>query len=165
LVAAARKWLRSDFTIVGREWSYRNIRRAIYAEEMLPGPPGTTPPDYKVFVFNGKVRIIQVDADRFACHTQVLYDEHWNVIEGTVAGAPGRPTLPPANLPAMIEAAEAVSLGVDFVRVDLYDIEGRIYFGELTAHLTRGSHHFIPRHLTSGSGSTCGSMSIHGAAR
>ncbi|HWZ74209.1 MAG TPA: ATP-grasp fold amidoligase family protein, partial [Casimicrobiaceae bacterium] len=95
----------------------------------------------------GKVRIIQVDADRFVCHTQVLYDEHWNVIEGTVAGAPGRPTLPPANLPAMIEAAEAVSLGVDFVRVDLYDVEGRIYFGELTSSPNKGLSPFHPASL------------------
>ena len=147
LVAAARKWLRSDFTIVGREWSYRNIRRAIYAEELLPGPTGTPPPDYKLFVFNGKVRIIQVDADRFAGHTQVLYDEHWNAIDGTVAGAPGRPTPLPASLPAMIDAAEAISLGVDFVRVDLYDIEGRIYFGELTSSPNKGLSPFRPASL------------------
>jgi hypothetical protein len=147
LVAAARKWLRSDFTIVGREWSYRNVRRAIYAEELLPGPRGTTPPDYKLFVFNGKVRIIQVDADRFACHTQVLYDEHWNVIDGTVAGAHGRPTPPPRNLPGMIDAAEAVSLGVDFVRVDLYDIDGRICFGELTSSPNKGLSPFHPAAL------------------
>ena len=147
LVAAARKWLRSDFTIVGREWSYRNIRRAIFSEELLEGPLGTTPPDYKLFVFNGKVRIIQVDADRFACHTQVLYDQHWNVIEGTVAAAPGWPTPPPACLPAMIDAAEAVSLGIDFVRVDLYDIEGRIYFGELTSSPNKGLSPFHPASL------------------
>jgi len=147
LVAAARKWLRSNFTIVGREWSYRNIHRAIYAEELLSGPQGTTPPDYKLFVFNGKVRIIQVDANRFACHTQVLYDERWNVIQGTVAGAQGQPGPPPGSLPAMIKAAEAVSLGVDFVRVDLYDIDGRICFGELTNSPNKGLSPFQPASL------------------
>jgi hypothetical protein len=146
LVAAARKWLRSDFTLVGREWAYRNIHRAVYAEELLSGR-AIPPPDYKLFVFSGKVRVIQVDEGRFARHTQVLYDEDWNPIEGTVAAAQGRATSPPATLPAMIACAEAISLGVDFVRVDLYDIDGRIYFGELTSSPNKGLSPFRPASL------------------
>jgi TupA-like ATPgrasp len=147
LVAAARKWLRSDFTIVGREWSYQNVHRAIYAEELLPSGRGMPPPDYKLFVFNGKVKIIQVDEGRFVHHTQVLYDIHWNVIEGTVAAAPGLATPPPTTLSAMIAYAEAISLGVDFVRVDLYDIDSRIYFGELTTSPNKGLSPFRPASL------------------
>ncbi|MGH8802127.1 MAG: ATP-grasp fold amidoligase family protein, partial [Casimicrobiaceae bacterium] len=73
VVALARRWLRSDFTIVGREWAYRNIRRAVFAEELLAGVDGAPPPDYKFFVFGGKLRVIQVDEGRDSRHTQTLY--------------------------------------------------------------------------------------------
>jgi hypothetical protein len=147
LVAAARRWLRSDFTIVGREWSYRNVHRAVYAEALLAGPDGASPPDCKLFVFNGRVRVVQVDAGRQTHHTQVLYDEHWNPIEGTVAAAPGRPPPPPSALPTMIAAAEALSLGVDFVRVDLYERDGVVWFGELTNSPNKGLSPFRPATL------------------
>jgi len=147
LVRLGRRWLKSDFTIVGREWAYRNVRRALYAEELLQNRGESTPPDYKLFVFGGKVRLIQVDRARFTRHTQVLYDEGWNLVEGTVAATQGEPVEKPASLRLMIEAAEALSAGVDFLRVDLYDIEGKVYFGELTSSPNKGLSPFRPRSL------------------
>jgi hypothetical protein len=153
LVQLARKWLRADFTIVGREWAYRNVRRAAYAEELLRSEAGALPPDYKLFVFRGKVRVVQVDRDRFGRHTQVLYDERWNRIDGTVAAAPGEPAPPPASLAAMLDAAERLSANVDFVRVDLYEIAGRPYFGELTSSPNKGLSPFRPPALDAWFGS------------
>jgi hypothetical protein len=147
LVRLARTWLASDFTIVGREWAYRDIRRAVYAEELLRARNGGSPPDYKLFVFGGKVRLVQVDRDRFSRHTQVLYDRQWNAIEGTIRAARGTPLSAPASLPAMIAAAEALSMEVDFLRVDLYDIDGKPYFGELTHYPNKGLSHFEPASL------------------
>ena len=147
LVKLTRKWLRSDFTIVGREWAYKNVARAVYAEELLRADAGALPPDYKLFVFGGRVRIVQVDRDRFAHHTQVLYDERWNHIEGTVAALRGAPVPRPASLATMIEAAQALSAGVDFVRVDLYEIGGRAVFGELTSSPNKGLSPFRPAEL------------------
>jgi hypothetical protein len=153
LVSAARKWLHSDFTIVGREWAYRDVHRAVYAEELLRDEARDLPPDYKLFVFGGRVRVIQVDRDRFARHTQALYDERWNRIEGTVAAAPGTPVPRPKSLDVMIEAAEALSASVDFVRVDLYEIGGRAYFGELTSSPNKGLSPFHPASLDAWFGS------------
>jgi hypothetical protein len=147
LVKQARKWLRSDFTIVGREWAYRNVRRAVYAEELLRLPHGAAPPDYKLFVFRGRVRFVQVDRDRFARHTQVLYDERWNPIDGTVAALQGSPMPPPASLATMLTAAQKLSAKVDFVRIDLYDVEGTAYFGELTSSPNKGLSPFRPAAL------------------
>ena len=144
LVKQARKWLRSDFTIVGREWAYRNVRRAVYAEELLRAPGGGAPADYKLFVFGGTVRVVQVDRDRFTRHTQVLYDERWSPIEGTVAAPQGAPMPPPASLATMIAAAERLSAKIDFVRVDLYDVDGVAYFGELTSSPNKGLSPFRP---------------------
>ena len=147
LVRVGKRWLRSDFTIVGREWAYRHIRRALYAEELLCGEGGSTPADYKLFVFRGRVRLIQVDRDRFGRHTQVLHDPQWNLIPGTVAAQQGEPIEPPGTLAAMISAAEALSDGVDFLRVDLYDIRGSACFGELTCSPNKGLSPFRPRSL------------------
>jgi hypothetical protein len=147
LVRLGRTWLKSDFTLVGREWAYRNIRRALYAEQLLHEARCSAPADYKLFVFAGKVRIIQVDRDRFTRHTQLLYDEHWNRIDGTVAAAPGDPIGRPVSLSAMIEAAALLSAGVDFVRVDLYEIDGNAYFGELTSSPNKGLSPFHPPSL------------------
>lgn len=147
LVKLARSWLRSDFTIVGREWAYRNIRRAVYAEQLLREDSQGALTDYKLFVFGGRVRIIQVDRDRSTRHTQVLYDDRWNRIEGTVVAGQGEPIARPASLASMFEAAEALSAGVDFVRVDLYEIDGRAYFGELTSSPNKGLSPFRPPSL------------------
>ena len=147
LVRLARRWLASDFSIVGREWAYRNIERAVYAEELLRGEEGRSPSDYKLFVFSGKVRLIQVDCDRFTRHTQMLYDEQWRPIAGTIRARQGRELPAPGSLATMIAAAEALSLGVDFVRVDLYDIGGAPYFGELTHYPNKGLNRFDPASL------------------
>jgi teichuronopeptide biosynthesis TupA-like protein len=153
LMKVAKKWLRSDFTIVGREWGYKNVRRAVYVEELLRADGGALPADYKLFVFGGKVRLVQVDSDRFTRHTQALYDEDWNRIEGTVAALQGRPLPPPVSLSAMLEAAEKLSAGVDFVRVDLYEIGGQPYFGELTSSPNKGMSPFRPASLDARLGS------------
>ena len=147
LVRLASQWLASDFTLVGREWAYRDVRRAVYAEELLSDDAGELPPDFKLFVFDGRVRMIQVDRDRFARHTQVLYDERWKPIEGSVAAAQGQPLARPAALSQMIEAAEALAAGIDFLRVDLYEIGGRPVFGELTHYPNKGLSRFRPESL------------------
>jgi len=144
LVRLARRWLASDFSIVGREWAYRNIERAVYAEELLRGEEGRSPSDYKLFVFSGKVRLIQVDCDRFTRHTQMLYDEQWRPIAGTIRARQGRELPAPGSLATMIAAAEALSLGVDFVRVDLYDTPAKPLFGELTFAPEAGLCKFDP---------------------
>ncbi|HEV2220501.1 MAG TPA: ATP-grasp fold amidoligase family protein [Casimicrobiaceae bacterium] len=144
LVRLARKWLASDFTIVGREWAYRDVRRAVYAEELLRDDSGGLPPDFKLFAFDGEVRLIQVDRDRDARHTQVLYDPQWRPIEGVVAAAQGAPLAPPATLVRMVEAAQALAAGIDFLRVDFYEVAGRVVFGELTNYPNKGLSRFQP---------------------
>jgi hypothetical protein len=153
LVNTAKDWLRRDFTAVGRERAYAHVSRAVYAEELLCGDAGELPPDYKFFVFGGKVRMVQVDRDRFAQHTQVLYDKHWRLIPGTVAARQGEPVDAPPALGTMIDAAERLSASADFVRVDLYAIAGKAYFGELTTSPNKGLSPFDPPSLDAQLGS------------
>ncbi|MGE5089916.1 MAG: ATP-grasp fold amidoligase family protein, partial [Candidatus Levyibacteriota bacterium] len=143
----AARWLATDFTIVGREWAYRDVRRAVYIEELLRDDGGGLPADFKLFAFDGEVRLIQVDRDRYGHHTQVLYDPQWRPIEGTVAAAPGAPVAAPVTLPRMIDAARTLAAGIDFLRVDFYEIAGRIVFGELTNYPNKGLNRFEPASL------------------
>ena len=109
--------------------------------------PADSLPFDKLFVFGGRLRLIQVDRDRFTRHTQVLYDRDWRYGDGTVAALHGTPSERPRSLSLMIESAEALSAKVDFVRVDLYEIDGRVYFGELTSSPNKGLSPFRPRSL------------------
>lgn len=139
------KWLKSDFSRVGREWAYRGIPPRICAEKYLADARGEPPADYKFFCFHGKVGFVQVDQDRFLQHTRSLYSPEWKKLPCALE----YPIFPdeiakPENLDAMIELAEMLAKSFAFVRVDLYSVSGNIYFGELTFYPGKGVERFCP---------------------
>ncbi|TDL45569.1 hypothetical protein E2R54_03685 [Microbacterium oleivorans] len=137
-----------------REWVYGKVPRRIIVEEMLGGAGDRIPDDYKFFVFHGRVHYVQMDAGRFAGRTQDFFDRSWNHLP--LSGGPpwGDPTPPrPAALDEMIRIAEVLAAETDFVRVDLYDIDGRIVFGELTSFPAGGDSPFDPESFNAEFGS------------
>lgn len=98
--------------------------------------------DYKIHCFNGRPEFIMVSSDRRnngdkAMHvTQELYDINWKpIFEVKRSGfeIPGDGKKPvPEHLDEMLRVARILSEGIDFVRIDLYDLKGRVYFGEMT---------------------------------
>ncbi|HEY1740088.1 MAG TPA: ATP-grasp fold amidoligase family protein, partial [Acidimicrobiia bacterium] len=146
LVAAVRNWL--SRTYGGgeyREWAYAEIPPKVLVEELLVPAHGAAPADYKLFTFGGKVRIVQVDSDRHEAHRQNLFAPDWTPLPVTLAAPPLEPPPErPATLERMIEIAEQLSDGVDLVRVDLYDVDGRVVFGELTSYPLGGTTRFEP---------------------
>ncbi|HTZ07641.1 MAG TPA: ATP-grasp fold amidoligase family protein [Acidimicrobiales bacterium] len=134
LVATCRRWLRTDYSDGSREWAYRNIPRKILVEELLGGASGI-PADYKFFVCNGVARRVEVHVDRFDDHSVCFFDRDWSQVEADIDFPITDPPPPsPATLDAMLAMAEALGQDTDFVRVDLYDLAGRIVFGELTSY-------------------------------
>lgn len=139
LNALAESWLSTDFYAIARERHYRTIERRVYFESLLAGPDGKIPPDLKLHVFNkesGDPKIfILVISDRFGEHPRGdIYDADWNLLGismGNYARSPA-PAPRPANLDALLSVARALASDFEFVRVDLYDSNGSIYFGELT---------------------------------
>jgi len=144
----AHRWLNADFTAPtqgGRgEWGYRDARRLVYAEELLPA----LPPDYKFFMSLGQAELIQVDIDRFGDHQRALLLPDWIPIEGSLA-YPSPDTTPPRppNLATMLEGASALAKSLEFVRVDLYDLGARVLVGELTPYPGGGLEAFCPKQL------------------
>ena len=97
--------------------------------------------DYKFFCFNGKVRFFKVDFGRFVEHRANYYLPDCKLLPYGEMVCPPDPTAEiqmPDNLDRMIELAEKLSAGIPFLRVDLYNVNGRIYFGELTFYPAGG---------------------------
>ena len=145
LVTVCRKWLALNYYDITFEWNYKKIARRILVEEFLDNGAGEPANDFKLFTFNGRVEYIQVDVGRFTRHRKNFYDRRWNLVAlrqeadnfpGTIA--------PPPNLQDLIRCAEALAQGLDFVRVDLYDVGGKISFGEMTATPGNGFFRFDP---------------------
>lgn len=130
-----------------REWPYRDASRRIIAEQLLEMPDNSEISDYKIFCFNGKPRFLKVDFGRFVEHHANYYDLDWRILPFGEEGLMPVPThkIPkPTNLNEMLDIAIKLSSGQPFLRIDLYNIAGQIYFGELTFYPGSGLIHFRP---------------------
>lgn len=142
--AKFKKWMGRDFSFsFGFQFHYKYIERRIVCEKYLENIDGLD--DYKFLCFNGKVHYIWKDMGRYNGHCRNLYDTSWNLLP-VKYGYPNTdyPVAPPENLQKMIEIAEVLSAGFPQLRVDLYEVDGRIYFGELTFTSTSGTKQFEP---------------------
>lgn len=140
--------LKHDIYKEYREWPYKNVPRKIIAEQYLDFPDGDDLIDYKIYCFNGVPRFIQVIKDRNSNETIDFFDTSWNRQPFYGLNPKPKPSLAeiprPQNLEKMIEIAQILSEGITFLRVDLYNIEGRIYFGEMTFYPASGMGAFTP---------------------
>ena len=141
-----KKWMAADFSAIGREWAYKNSPKKILIEEFLDGPDGQSPYDYKIFCFNGKPGFVQVDTDRFSGHRRSFYGLNWQQLPfGLEYPVESRVLPKPIGFDEMIVIAKKLSQQFPFVRCDLYDCNGKVYFGELTFYPEKGTGMFSPR--------------------
>ena len=97
--------------------------------------------DYKFFCFNGKVRFFKVDFGRYTEHRANYYTPDCKLLPYGEVICPPNPEVKvdiPININEMVELAEKLSVGIPFLRVDLYNLNGHIYFGELTFYPASG---------------------------
>lgn len=129
--------LKQNFYYVGREYQYKNIIPRIICEKFI-SDDGNVPMDYKIYCFNGNPDLILVCKDRFNNNShkaQYLYfDQNWNFVplnhgDENIENVDIKK---PDNLDKMIEIAKILSQDFVFARIDLYNINGIIYFGEIT---------------------------------
>lgn len=128
------------------EWAYREVPPRVLAEELLLHD-GSIPPDYKLYVFHGHVRMIHVTLDRFGERSIALYTPTWEAISVELDVPRGPEVGKPDSLREMVLIAERLGEAIDFVRVDLYDLEGRVVVGELTPYPMAGRGQFRPAWL------------------
>ena len=145
LVQLSRRWLNSNYGRLMEEWCYKDIQPRVFCEEHL-GTDDGSPTDYKFFCFSGTARFIEADFDRYSSHKRNIYDRDWNLLDVQHKYPPKLGAqAAPRNLAQMIAIAERLSDGVDFVRVDLYDLGDRVVFGELTNYPAAGVGIFNPQ--------------------
>lgn len=136
--AELRKGLAQDYYQTGREWPYRDVPRKIVCEQYMTDsadqPDSLT--DYKFFCFDGHVDCVMLCLDRHTGDTKYYFFDHkWDLKRLNIRGknAPEGFTLPkPLCMDEMFAIAEKLSKNMPFVRVDLYECGGKVYFGELT---------------------------------
>lgn len=126
-----RKSMKENYAKETLEYQYEKIKPCILCEEYLKENDKLMPTDYKIFCFNGKAYFLLVCGDRDSNVRTVYYDLNWHKINCTKKKQTGE-FEKPKNFAQMIKVAEKLSEDFKFVRVDLYNINGRIYFGELT---------------------------------
>jgi len=135
--------LKNNYYYAGREWPYKNVKPRIIIEKYMQD----NLVDYKLFCFNGICKYILVCSNRKAHNKNTdFYDTNWNLApfnrEFSTHNVNG--FVRPLELEEMISIAKKLSNNIPFVRVDLYIIEGKVYFGELTFYPSSGFEGFKP---------------------
>lgn len=129
------QWMKEDFWKEYAEVHYRTIPKKIICEKYLEGKGNALPVDFKIYCFNGKPEYIGNFIERDIVTDDILrgyFDLDWKpspVFKGEM-----QPELfeRPKTLETMLEYAEILAKPFPFVRVDFYEVDGKIYFGELT---------------------------------
>lgn len=140
-------FLKRNFYYMTREWHYKNIKPLIICEEYLE-ETGEAVDDYKVYIFNQKnkksLSFIQIEEDRFGDHRRGIYTENWELLPVKRTLEYPKRGIKPKNLELMIDLSKKLTENFEFVRVDFYECNGKLYFGELTFTPAGGIGKFVP---------------------
>jgi len=127
------KRLNKNYYYLNREWEYKGIKPRIIVEKLMETTnENNILNDYKIFCFNGEPKYIQTIFDRETEIKENWYDLNWNPQEFRYFSTRSNIISKPKNLNVMIELSRKLSKDFKFVRVDLYEVDDKIYFGELT---------------------------------
>ena len=139
------KLLKSNYYYKSREWQYKDIDPCIIVEKLLLDKSSNIPYDYKIYCCNGRIIYIVVLMDRTVGLKLNYYNPTWDLIDCFGAHLkPGESIEKPVNFNKMKSLAMTIANDFRFVRVDLYNIDGDIYFGEMTFSPSAGFELFDP---------------------
>lgn len=127
------------------EWGYGKARPQLLIEERIPTPDGAAPIDYKFFVFAGRIELIQVNRGRFGDRqTTTFLDSDWRRLPVRWRIQPVADEPRPLELDKMMEIARTLGADWDFIRIDLYAVDGDVWFGEYTPYPGSGLLRYKP---------------------
>ena len=139
--------LKKNLYYWGREYPYKGVKPRIIAEEYLYDSQGKEIVDYKFMCFNGVVKCSFTVTNRLSQEDMhvTFYDINWNIMPFTRHyKADNIPIEKPQNYRTMVEFSQVLSRDIPFARVDWYEIDGRLYFGEITLYPGNGTEEFDP---------------------
>lgn len=127
------KMLHTNYAKTHCEYQYGYITPRIYAEEFLDDGREDRMTDFKVYCYYGKPHCIMTCTDRSRSMKRIFYDPDWNYLDYEEGASPKDAVVEkPKGLAVMLEAAAVLSRTFPFARVDFYDVDGKVYFGEIT---------------------------------
>lgn len=140
--------LKRNYYYHGREFPYKNVKPRIICEKYMVDQSGAELKDYKFMCFNGEVKCLFICLNRNS-ETGLnidIYDTEWNLMPFQRPNHPNSGTVipKPKNFDRMVKFAEKLSKDIPFVRVDFYEIDSKLYFGELTFFPGSGYEEFTP---------------------
>lgn len=140
-----KEWMKpsSSHYFHSYEWAYKNIPQKIICEKYLEQPDGDLY-DYKFLCFESEPKLIWVDIDRFGFHRRNVYDLKWNLLNFEI-DFPRDTNIhikKPKKLLEMLNLSKRLSNGFHHVRIDMYYVENKIYFGEMTFYTQNGMAKF-----------------------
>ena len=141
------EWRIPSPIVFGREWAFFDVEPKIMVEELLVSHDGSQKElnDYKVMCFNGEPRVVWVDTNRSTDHKRNFYDVEWNPLDVESDCPVSHDAIPrPDGFGKMLEIARRLSKDFPFVRVDFYDVNNRVYIGEMTFYPWSGCVNFKP---------------------
>ena len=147
------KLLKKNYYLKSREWNYKNIKPCLIVEELLKSKDNTTLIDYKFMCFNGEPKLLFLDigvADSDGGHSRNYYRNIYDMSFKRVDMKETRESMEyslinkPDNFEEMIDVAKKLSKPFPHSRIDLYNIDGHIYFGEITFYHGGGVNNIEP---------------------
>ena len=137
--------LKLNFYYIGREWPYKDVKPRIIAEQYMEDHVDGELRDYKFFCFDGNPKVMFVASDRSKDATKFdYYDLDFNHLELKQHYPNAGEVRKPVTFDKMIELAKILSKEMPHVRVDFYEVDGKLYFGELTFYHFSGFMPFQP---------------------
>ena len=148
VIKLMKSYQKVDFAYVWGELYYKKIKNRIICEKLLLDKNGNIPYDYKVHCFkNGghPKYFVQIEFNRFGDHRRNIYDENFKLLNLTTGLEKYEGEVKkPKNWDELLKISKKLSEDFEYVRVDLYDVDGKIYFGELTFTHNAGFSKFCP---------------------
>lgn len=140
------RFLKRKFYYVHREWPYKNVKPRIIIEQYMENKSKSELTDYKVMCFGGKAKLLFTCTDRFGDGLKVtFFDLKWNKMPFTRHYPSSNLKIDkPKGLKEMITLSERLAEGIPFVRIDWYEINGKLFFGECTFFPGAGLEEFSP---------------------
>lgn len=149
----ARFWITENWYNCGKEYQYKFIERRIIVEKLLQTKDGKIPNDYKLHFINGEIAFIYVSVDREGGNYRCIYDKDWNKLPFVwIESWKYKEGLNAVDVPRPDSLDEMIRMGTEiakkfprYIRVDYYDCDGHIYFGEITFHHGGAYDQFFPK--------------------
>lgn len=142
-------WRNKQYYLISREWAYQGAKQSmIIVEKYLESDENKdgSIDDYKFLCFDGKFHYLWLDKDRYSNHKRGFWNKDLHFLGNVKSDQPTFETevMLPTNIGEMILIAEKLSSGFPFARIDLYNIKGKIYFGEITFYPWSGYVQYTP---------------------